>query len=260
MELKAYSKVTPLLKVYTKRPDEKKHRISGVFVLHKKIYDRIIINKSSQKKDTIKYFYKNKPLTIKNCVVQKTLQYIRSRANIPFYKCQIYKQIPICAGLGGSATDAATILKYILATNKTSIKKVNMKDIALHLGSDIPFFLTDYEYAKVSGYGECVKEINVSSPEYDVILTGIQCRTNLVYQAITQDKKYKSQVKDISFTNIKFNTKEKTLNDLQSYAFSLYPQLRKLYEKLKDKQSTLVLSGSGGSFVRIKKHHAITKL
>ena len=43
---------------------------------------------------------------------------------------------------------------------KIPISKLNMKEIALQLGSDIPFFLSKTNAAIVSGYGEKVKEIN----------------------------------------------------------------------------------------------------
>jgi 4-diphosphocytidyl-2-C-methyl-D-erythritol kinase len=145
MILKAYSKLTLSLKVYKKTKNENKHRIEGVFGLYKKIYDEITITPSTSDQDEINYFYKNKPIKITNCNVKKTLNYLRNNFNIPFYKCMIYKNIPIGSGIGGSATDCAAVIKYVFKKNKMSINKLNVKDIALNLGSDIPFFLSGHK-------------------------------------------------------------------------------------------------------------------
>ncbi len=79
----------------------------------------------------------------------------------------IKKRIPSEAGLGGGSSNGASTL---LALNKMfpnySVSFDQLKEIALDIGSDVPFFLYDTTFAYVEGRGEFVepldKEFNYS--------------------------------------------------------------------------------------------------
>jgi 4-diphosphocytidyl-2-C-methyl-D-erythritol kinase len=145
MQIKAYSKVTPLLKIYKKKQNDTKHRIMGIFGINKTIYDLVKISQSRKNKDEINYFANKKKIRISNCRVRVALSYLRKHFKIPFYKCQIYKQIPLSSGLGGSATDAASVIKFVLNKNNISLKQLDLKQIAFEIGSDVPFFILGKE-------------------------------------------------------------------------------------------------------------------
>lgn len=70
---------------------------------------------------------------------------------------EIDKRIPVQAGLGGGSSNAAAAL---IAINKMSetvkLNNSQLLDIALEVGSDVPFFLYDTTFAYVEGRGECV--------------------------------------------------------------------------------------------------------
>jgi 4-diphosphocytidyl-2-C-methyl-D-erythritol kinase len=163
MKIRAYAKATLVLQVHKKNKNEPKHKINAIFALYKKIYDEIYIKQTTIGKDVINYYVNNKHTNFCDCRVQQILNLLREKFPIPFYSIKIHKHIPIGSGLGGSATDAGHVAKYILKTLNINISKINMQQIALEVGSDIPFFIYDYNYAQVSNFGDCVKPIKNKS-------------------------------------------------------------------------------------------------
>ena len=65
----------------------------------------------------------------------------------------IEKRIPIGAGLGGSSADGAAVLRALDLFYRLPQRGVNMRAVALYVGSDVPFMLTG-GLARVSGTGE----------------------------------------------------------------------------------------------------------
>lgn len=65
----------------------------------------------------------------------------------------IEKGIPIGAGLGGSSADGAAVLRALDVLYRLPERGVDMRKVALSVGSDVPFMLTG-GLARVRGYGE----------------------------------------------------------------------------------------------------------
>jgi len=55
---------------------------------------------------------------------------------------QLEKQIPLQAGLGGGSADAAATLMALAHAWRLKVKPSQLTDIAAHIGSDVPFFLS----------------------------------------------------------------------------------------------------------------------
>lgn len=55
---------------------------------------------------------------------------------------QVDKQIPLQAGLGGGSADAAATLVALTRLWRIPVKPSQLTDIAAHIGSDVPFFLS----------------------------------------------------------------------------------------------------------------------
>ena len=63
------------------------------------------------------------------------------------------KRIPIAAGLGGGSSDAATVLKILKALFAPRLSAEELREMAVQVGADVPFFLVPGA-AFVSGIGE----------------------------------------------------------------------------------------------------------
>src|SRR5436190_7734406 len=55
---------------------------------------------------------------------------------------QLEKQIPLQAGLGGGSADAAAALMALAHAWRVPMKPSQLTDVAAHIGSDVPFFLS----------------------------------------------------------------------------------------------------------------------
>jgi 4-diphosphocytidyl-2-C-methyl-D-erythritol kinase len=97
------------------------------------------------------------------------------------YEVKVIKHIPIAAGLGGSSTDGAAVIKCICKHQKININRLNLKNIALDLSSDMPFFIKNFNTAIISNYGEKVVKYTKSLPKFKVILTNVAFNTKNVY-------------------------------------------------------------------------------
>lgn len=68
---------------------------------------------------------------------------------------EIEKRIPLVAGLGGDSSDAAAVLSGLNKLWKLGLSQAQLLELALRLGSDVPFFLY-WGTALVEGRGETV--------------------------------------------------------------------------------------------------------
>ena len=154
MKIKAYAKINLCLKVF-KKDNESKHQIDSVLLLYKKLFDTIKIKKN--KTFSISYFYRKQKIEVENCLVTKTINYLKEKFQLDCnYKIIIKKKIPFGSGLGGGSSDAASIINFLIEGKEINL---DLRDIALKLGSDIPFFLSGYKIARARNYGELVSPI-----------------------------------------------------------------------------------------------------
>ncbi|HKM07171.1 MAG TPA: 4-(cytidine 5'-diphospho)-2-C-methyl-D-erythritol kinase [Sphaerochaeta sp.] len=72
------------------------------------------------------------------------------------------KHIPVKAGLGGGSSDAAALLLLLQQVAKEkALSFVELKKVALQVGSDVPFFLSGFSCALVEGRGEKISELTL---------------------------------------------------------------------------------------------------
>ncbi|MDR2901355.1 MAG: 4-(cytidine 5'-diphospho)-2-C-methyl-D-erythritol kinase [Treponema sp.] len=81
----------------------------------------------------------------------------------------IQKNIPFGAGLGGGSSDAASTLKALNVLGNYKLKHEELHNLALTLGSDVPFFLNPGT-AFVSGRGEKIESVHTPDGLYVVLV------------------------------------------------------------------------------------------
>lgn len=84
------------------------------------------------------------------------------------YRIQIYKRIPMNAGLGGGSADAAGIIRAICKLYNMDAHDSKIIKVARSIGSDVPFCLLN-KPARVLGTGENIIPLN-SKLDYHVII------------------------------------------------------------------------------------------
>lgn len=254
---KAFSKVNLVLKIFKKDIDHKKHKVDAVTMIYKKIYDKIKINKSTN--FSVIYLNQAKQkINIENCSITRTINWLKktfNQINLN-YKITVIKNIPIGSGLGGESSDAGYVLYYILKKNRIVLNQIQLKSLAIDVGSDIPFFYKRYIIAHVSNYGDVVTPIKIPQAFIDVYLTNINCSTQKVFYALDNDKKYESHVntKEL-YEKLKDGQFDNNLiyNDLQQYVFENYSKILDDYRKLnRNNTNNIIVNGAGSSLLILK--------
>ena len=250
MSIKAFSKINLGLKIFKKEKKESKHQIDSIFILYKKLYDKIKI--SNNHKLEIRYFFDKEPVLIKNCLIEKVLMWLQKQHNVNInFKIRVFKKIPMGAGLGGGSSDAAAVLNYICKKNNLILSQKDYEYIALNLGSDIPFFLTKYKFARVTHYGNRVEKIEKIKVKIQLYLPDINNSTKRIFTLLEQNKSYKSNVdieqmlNDLRYKGIIPNH---TINDLHDYILNDNEYLVEYYKSIPNG----IFTGSGSGIIVIE--------
>lgn len=249
--LKAYSKVNLGLDIDNKKYSfTHKHKLNSLFVLYPKLFDEIEIKQTNEKRDIVVYL-NCEEINPQSCLIRKTLNFLRTRNLISnYYEIIVKKNIPIQSGLGGGSSDAAIVIKTLVP----NYCKMNMLDIALELGSDIPFFLSGNNAALISSFGEVVKEIIFKKElNLKVHLTPYKFSTSKVFDDYFSSRKI--VIKKNDFNKIINDLNQNKVCDIKNNFFDVvkdyYPEWLSFYYDLQSKHDCVVMSGSGGSIVSI---------
>lgn len=166
---------------------------------------------------------------------------------LPPVKMHLHKVVPMGAGLGGGSSDASFILNMLTEKFELNINPEELRDIALQLGSDCPFFLIN-KPCFATGRGEILEPLDLDLTNYKILIInpGIHIDTKWAFSKIFPKEKKKS-IKEIIAQPIE-TWKEELQNDFEIPVFAEYPEIEKLKNDLYELGATYAsLSGSGSS-------------
>jgi 4-diphosphocytidyl-2-C-methyl-D-erythritol kinase len=168
------------------------------------------------------------------------------------------KTIPAGAGLGGGSSDAGTVLRMLTSMMASSIAESidtseRLRKIAMGLGADVPFFL-DPRPSRVTGIGERIETLEKFPTLHLVIaVPPVEVPTASVFKALKPQgwsgAASPSDIEEIIEEIIGGEISARHLvNDLETPAMQLYPQIAKLKASLEECGATAAsMSGSGGA-------------
>lgn len=105
---------------------------------------------------------------VENLVVRAVQRLAKAARIEPYGRFELWKTIPVGAGLGGGSSDAAAALVAANAAWGLGYSRARLASIAAELGSDVPFFLYGGP-AICSGRGETVQPVR-GLPRLDVVV------------------------------------------------------------------------------------------
>ncbi len=253
MKIKAYAKINLILDVLNKR-DDGYHNINFLMT-SLDLYDDIQIVSSLDDEIIV---LDNKKLSNENNLAYKALKLIKKKYNIVNnYKISIKKNIPIAAGLAGGSTDAAAVLKGINELEKLNLSIKELEDMAITLGSDVPFCLHSC-LSKVSGKGEKVKEIDANFQKYYVLVINNkkELSTKKVYDNFKPNKMTKMDIDKILLLD-DVNFYKSLRNDLENVAISLEPSIKDIKKDVLSCSDVdkVMVSGSGPTVLVFDKNY-----
>jgi len=166
----------------------------------------------------------------------------------------IEKNIPVCAGLGGGSSNAATVLNGLVKIWEIKISDIELNEIAASLGADVPFFLKTTA-GICEGIGERIK--SVTPGNYNIVLwnPNNKLSTAEVYKEF--DKKEREQKNIRSFLDTysldDLSKKSNVIwNNLALAAEELYPELIQMRQSCLEIGAVASwVSGSGPTVVSL---------
>ncbi len=185
MRMKAYAKVNISLDIVGKREDG--YHLLEMIMQSIDLYDEIVIEK--QKKEiTIKCNRPYVPTDERN-LAYKAAQLFIEKYNIDSgVNINIKKNIPVCAGLAGGSTDAATVLKIMNSLFGINASDEELMALGLKLGADVPYCIKGGT-ALCKGIGEEVTPLKGFKDKVIILVKppfGVS--TNSVYQEFNIEK------------------------------------------------------------------------
>ena len=246
MKINTYAKINLNLKI-SKDIEDGLHNISSLMVPIN-LYDSIEIKETNADVDKIQF---DKEGISEENTISKSLNLLRSRSNLPgFFDIIIKKNIPIEAGLGGGSSNAAGIISTL--TKKYNLQMPTYREIAVNVGSDVPFFITG-KPANIFGIGDIVNPENLQR-DINMIL--------VVPNEKISTKDAFSMFDELSQDNLEINEYEglKIFNDFWIPAQTLEPNLLKIKNNLESITNLeFYLSGSGSSMFSLGDTEELTK-
>ena len=234
MKINTYAKINLNLKI-SKKVEDGLHNISSLMVPIN-LYDSIEIKETNADVDKIQF---DRDGISEENTISKSLNLLRSRSNLPgFFDIIIKKNIPIEAGLGGGSSNAAGIISTL--TKKYNLQMPTYREIAVNVGSDVPFFIKG-KPASIFGIGDIVNPENFQK-DINMIL--------VVPNEKISTKDAFSMFDELSQDNLEINEYEglKIFNDFWIPAQTLQPNLLKIKNNLESITNLeFYLSGSGCS-------------
>ena len=164
------------------------------------------------------------------------------------------KTIPAGAGLGGGSSDAGMVLRMLTsmmapALPEPSDIRERLRKIAIGLGADVPFFLNPRP-SRVTGIGERIEALD-GFPMLHVVIAvpPVEVPTASVFKTLKRERwsgsASASDIDEIFRGEIR---PRHLVNDLETPAMQLYPQIAKLKALLQECGATASsMSGSGGA-------------
>lgn len=245
--LRAYAKINLGLRVLERRPDGY-HNIVTVF--HRiALCDEIALTASP----TIGVISSSAEVPSDEtniCYRAATLlsELLHPRAGV---RIELRKRIPVGAGLGGGSSDAATVLLHLPAFWGCSITADDLSRLALHLGSDVPFFLRKGS-AIAAGRGERLTYFSADIPYWILVCyPNIHISTAWAYARVTpRSRTPEYDPAEIIRTQMRNPEllRAALVNDFEPVVFEAYPQVRSVKELMLTGGAVFAsMSGSGSA-------------
>ena len=137
------------------------------------------------------------------------------------------KNIPIGAGLGGGSSNAASTLTSLIKLFEKKKKKDHLANLALKLGSDVPYFLNPFPcYAE--SRGEILIPINLKLDKYLLVVNpGIHVATKWAFGFIEPRMPAYSLKSLIGKSKIEIEEVMRLAsNDFENIVFEHFPEIK----------------------------------
>ena len=104
-------------------------------------------------------------------LIHRAAELLRSETGVTRgVRIELWKRIPLAAGMGGGSSDAAATLAGLSRFWELGLSPAELQRLAARLGSDVPFFLADSPAAVCRGRGELITPCSIPAGLHAVIV------------------------------------------------------------------------------------------
>ncbi len=185
-------------------------------------------------------------------LIIRSYQLLEKKYRLPEVEIRLIKNIPLGSGLGGGSSNAASTLQMCNELFHLNLNSSQLKELALELGSDCPFFIEN-EPLLVSGRGEDFKpnKLNLSGFQLILVFPELEISTKKAFQNLQNLDSGRNLENELSKPISNWN--ESIRNDFQQPFFEAHPELKTDFDFIQSKSLYASLSGTGSTFYGIFK-------
>lgn len=248
----AYAKVNLTLEVLAKREDGY-HELRSVF-LPLQFHDFIQVRVSEGKQNILLVSPYHR-LNNKKNLMYKAAELLLKTYQLEYdVEIEYTKEIPSQAGLGGGSADAAAVMRALIGIFKLTLSNEEIITLCEQIGADVPFCYFN-QPALVQGVGNKLSFFkNVYECHVVLIKPSKGASTKRIFNQLKiqehSDRRYAFLMKEGLEKNDEIQIFQNLVNDLETPAFNLIPEIKQIKKELKDSGiETTVMSGSGSTVV-----------
>lgn len=256
MKILAPAKINIGLRVIRKRSDTYNDIETVFYPIH--LADELEISKCERHE-----FYSNIELKADANLCLHSLDFFCERTGINAeVRIVLKKNIPIGSGLGGGSSDAAAVLLALQELYGKPLCEIELHDIAVQLGADVPFFLkktTSY----ATGKGEVLEPINLHITSFILTVTpDVSISTALAYSLVIPTGPKSKSLRDLLLDlGNRYDTYgESVVNDFETEVIGKFPVIGKIKSEMyKQGAQFALMSGSGSSVYGFFENEALVR-
>ena len=246
IKLRAFAKVNLSLNITGRDDAVGLHNLDSV-MMSVDLFDTVTVSPRNDEQIVVKFLGAE---VGENNTAYKAARAVKDIIGGCGYDITVEKGIPIGAGLGGSSADGAAVLRALDVLHKLPERGVDMRKVALSVGSDVPFMLTG-GLARVQGHGDELFFIENKLKLFIVGLMADSVSTAAAYSKF--DELYNGAycpTDNEKLCNLLLDgdnrAAEHFANALYEPAVFFSPQIKSNAQKLASFGATVNLTGSGG--------------
>jgi 4-diphosphocytidyl-2-C-methyl-D-erythritol kinase len=172
------------------------------------------------------------------------------------FSIDVDKRVPVGGGLGGGSADAAAVLRILDALAPDPIGAGAIAEIAVQLGADVPFLVSDSACALAWGRGERLLKLRPPPPrDVELLVPDFSVSTKWAYDQLVTARP-EAQARPVIYRAAELSSWEHlatiATNDLEPVVAARHPDIAAFAAALRARGARVALmSGSGSSVVGI---------
>ena len=251
IRIRAHAKINLYLDVVGKREDGY-HNLETIF--HSiGLHDDVVIRKHEAKGITVHCEHPSVPCDSRNLAYRAAQCLSHEVGGVGGIAIDIYKRIPVAAGLAGGSANAAAVLHGVNLLFELGFSQDVLMRLGTQLGADVPFCLHGGA-ALGLGIGDRLKRLPALSDVFLLLLnSGVEVSTASVFQKLNFSLTKRKKVGIIIQTYVEkgdvVSIGENLYNCLEMPVFSEYPEIGVLKNELSTQAGCYgaLMSGSGAT-------------